>query len=62
MSEKPLFNVSDYVQRKSGGPVMRIITVLNGIGPVANNYTCVWRDEEGIEQMGEILENELDLV
>jgi uncharacterized protein YodC (DUF2158 family) len=62
MSEKPLFNNGDHVQRKSGGPVMRIITVFRGHGMVKGDYSCEWRDEEGIEQIGEFLENELDLV
>jgi uncharacterized protein YodC (DUF2158 family) len=64
MSENPLFNVGDSVQRKSGGPVMRVIARFSGFGIAAgvNNYSCQWHDEEGIEQEGEFLENELDLV
>jgi uncharacterized protein YodC (DUF2158 family) len=65
MSESPLFNIGDYVQLKSGGPVMKVFARRSGFGMMAgiNGYSCQWHDnEEGEEQNRDFQENELVLV
>lgn len=64
MSENPIFNIRDYVQLKSGGPVMRIISRGRGRGAMEgfNTYGCRPNGEMGDEKDKIYQEPELVLV